>query len=80
MGTISVQIGERPKGAKAMNYAGIDIHKRYSVCAAQDERGRLLKEARIGKLGVSQQILTAIAEDSLGDPGPPALPKGLVAR
>lgn len=30
-----------------MNYVGIDIHKRYSVCAAQDERGRLLGEARI---------------------------------
>ena len=30
-----------------MNYVGIDIHKRYSVLAAQDERGRKLKEARI---------------------------------
>lgn len=30
-----------------MNYVGIDIHKRYSVCAAQDERGRQLAEARI---------------------------------
>ncbi len=30
-----------------MNYVGIDIHKRYSVCAAEDERGRLLGEARI---------------------------------
>jgi transposase len=30
-----------------MNYVGIDIHKRYSVCAAQDERGRTLMEARI---------------------------------
>jgi transposase len=30
-----------------MNYVGIDIHKRYSVCAAQDERGRKLGEARI---------------------------------
>src|SRR5437762_12576624 len=30
-----------------MNYVGIDIHKRYSVCAAQDERGRWLAEARI---------------------------------
>ncbi len=23
-----------------MNYVGIDIHKRYSVCASQDEQGR----------------------------------------
>jgi transposase len=30
-----------------MNYVGIDIHKRYSVLAAQDEEGRKLKEARI---------------------------------
>jgi transposase len=30
-----------------MNYVGVDIHKRYSVCAAQDARGRLLGEARI---------------------------------
>lgn len=30
-----------------MNYVGIDIHKRYSVLAAQDESGRKLKEARI---------------------------------
>jgi len=34
-----------------MNYVGIDIHKKYSVLCAQDERGRKLKEARIeGKL------------------------------
>jgi hypothetical protein len=30
-----------------MNYVGIDIHKRCSVLAAQDEVGRKLKEARI---------------------------------
>jgi transposase len=30
-----------------MNYVGIDIHKRYSVMCAVDERGRKLKEARI---------------------------------
>lgn len=30
-----------------MNYVGIDIHKRYSVLCAQDERGRTLREARI---------------------------------
>jgi hypothetical protein len=30
-----------------MNYVGIDIHKRYSVLAAQDESGHKLKEARI---------------------------------
>ena len=30
-----------------MNYIGIDIHKRYSVCAAQDERGRELGIARV---------------------------------
>lgn len=30
-----------------MNYVGIDIHKRYSVLAAQDEQGRKVKEARI---------------------------------
>jgi RHS repeat-associated protein len=35
-----------------MNYVGIDIHKRYSVCAAQDEQGRKLGVARIeGNLG-----------------------------
>ena len=30
-----------------MNYIGIDIHKRYSVCATQDEQGRKLGGARI---------------------------------
>lgn len=30
-----------------MNYVGIDIHKRYSVLSAQDERGRRLRESRI---------------------------------
>ena len=30
-----------------MNYVGIDIHKRYSMLCAQDERGQKLKEARI---------------------------------
>ena len=30
-----------------MNYVGIDIHKRYSVCATQDEQGRRLRGARI---------------------------------
>ncbi len=30
-----------------MNYIGIDIHKRYCVCAAQDEQGRKLGGARI---------------------------------
>ena len=30
-----------------MNYVGIDIHKRYSVCAAQDEQGRELGVTRI---------------------------------
>jgi len=30
-----------------MNYVGIDIHKKYSVVCALDERGRKLKEARI---------------------------------
>jgi hypothetical protein len=26
-----------------MNYIGIDIHKRYSVCATQDEQSRRLR-------------------------------------
>lgn len=30
-----------------MNYVGIDVHKRYSVCAAQDEQGRELGVIRI---------------------------------
>src|SRR5437016_4988019 len=30
-----------------MNYIGIDIHKRYCVCATQDEQGRKLGGARI---------------------------------
>ena len=30
-----------------MNYVGIDIHKRYSVLVALDERGRELKRCRI---------------------------------
>jgi transposase len=30
-----------------MNYVGIDIHKRYSVCTAQDEQGRKLAVTRI---------------------------------
>src|SRR6266853_1018071 len=40
-------VGQNRKEQTIMNYVGIDIHKRYSVCAAQDERGRLLGEARI---------------------------------
>lgn len=36
-----------------MNYVGIDIHKRYSVCAAQDERGRKLATTRIEGSSVS---------------------------
>jgi transposase len=31
-----------------MNYVGIDYHKAYSVLAAMNERGQLVKEARIG--------------------------------
>ena len=30
-----------------MNYVGVDIHKKYSVLCAVDERGRKLREARI---------------------------------
>src|SRR6266581_3409011 len=30
-----------------MNYVGVDLHKRYSVLCAVDERGRKLREARI---------------------------------
>jgi transposase len=30
-----------------MNYIGIDIHKKYSVLCAQDERGWTLRESRI---------------------------------
>lgn len=30
-----------------MNYVGVDLHKRYSVLCAVDERGRKLGEARI---------------------------------
>lgn len=30
-----------------MYYVGIDIHKRYSVCASEDEQGRRLRGARI---------------------------------
>jgi hypothetical protein len=43
-----------------MNYVGIDIHKRYSVLAAQDEKGRKLKEARIE--GNSAQVWKGRAE------------------
>ena len=35
-----------------MNYVGIDIHKRYSVCATQDEQGRKLRGSpNRGQLG-----------------------------
>jgi transposase len=37
----------KKKGTVFMNYVGIDIHKKYSVLSAQDERGGRLKEARI---------------------------------
>ena len=30
-----------------MNYVGVDIHKKYSVLCAVDERGRKLREARV---------------------------------
>jgi len=30
-----------------MNFVGIDIHKRFGVCVAQDEQGRKLAVARI---------------------------------
>src|SRR5437762_11654371 len=30
-----------------MNYVGVDVHKKYSVLCALDERGRKLREARI---------------------------------
>jgi transposase len=36
-----------------MNYVGIDIHKRYSVCVAQDEQGRRIATARIEGNAVS---------------------------
>jgi len=29
-------VGENRKANEIMNYVGIDIHKRYSVCVAQD--------------------------------------------
>ena len=40
-----------------MNYVGIDIHKRYSVLVAVDERGRELRRGRIngnGAVGFAQ--------------------------
>src|SRR5438477_12292716 len=37
----------KKEGAVFMNYAGVDIHKKYSVLCAVDERGRKLREARI---------------------------------
>jgi hypothetical protein len=30
-----------------MNYVGVDIHKKYNVLCAVDERGRKLREARV---------------------------------
>jgi hypothetical protein len=30
-----------------MNYVGVDIHKKYSVLCALDERGRKLREGRV---------------------------------
>src|SRR5204862_5635782 len=30
-----------------MNYVGVDVHKKYSVLCALDERGRKLREARV---------------------------------
>jgi transposase len=30
-----------------MNYVGVDVHKKYSVLCARDERGRKLREARV---------------------------------
>ena len=36
-----------------MNYVGIDIHKRYSVLVAVDERGRELRRGRINGNGAA---------------------------
>lgn len=30
-----------------MNYVGVDVHKKYSVLCALDERGRKLREGRV---------------------------------
>src|SRR5437763_17134538 len=37
----------KKEGAVFMNYVGVDIHKKYSVLCAVDERGRKLREARV---------------------------------
>jgi transposase len=41
------RFGETETKGTAVNYVGIDIHKRYHVACALDEQGRKLKEARI---------------------------------
>jgi transposase len=39
--------GQSKGELQIMNFVGIDIHKRYSLCVAQDEQGRKLGVARI---------------------------------
>ena len=38
---------KQAQGASAMNYIGIDIHKKYSVACVQDERGHVVRRERI---------------------------------
>lgn len=50
-----------PKGGTAINYIGIDIHKRYSVACVQDESGKTIKRVRIegNKAGVCGAVSMA---------------------
>jgi len=43
-----------------MNYVGIDIHKRYRVCATQDEKGRRRRGDRIESNSASTRIALEI--------------------
>jgi hypothetical protein len=49
----------KKEGTVFMNYVGIDLHKKYSVLSAQDERGRKLKEARVeGTVGTGMRAFS----------------------
>lgn len=47
-----------------MNYYGIDVHKKYSVFARMDERGKVLEEGRIDN---TPEAVAAMLEPAQGD-------------
>ena len=54
-----------------MNYVGVDVHKKYSVLCALDERGRKLREARVeGNTGCGfAQLFSELGRSEQGGSG-----------